>query len=563
MSASRKIIPKLKTHSKTPRHSVTHRVKADQLLAENDRLMEARDHWQKLFHLSSEKVQKLEGQLGLRDTRIAALELELAKKKAHILTLENKLFRRTSERGPANPDGSPGESPADTTTNSPGAPEAGSQPYSPPPCSPKTPRGKRPGAPGYGPKDHESVPIADEVTYDIDESCCPDCGEQWKEISTEESDAVEVEVRAYRRRHRRKKYGHNCKGRWKTKRAKGPARLFPHSKYGISVWIFLLNGKFVLQIPVNRLCIMLKQKNLIIPAGTIVAGFYRILRLLAPLIAEIKRYSREEKSHWHVDDTGWKTFVKIEGKEGFGWYLWVFRSNDVCVYIASPSRARAVPKSHLENSSGVVSCDGLKSNFKLGDNLRYALCWVHERRHLRQLLAAYPELREPCTQFLQLISAVFHYNKERLLHEDGSLQQQKAEDALSATLTQIIQKTEKCLENPQLHSELRRVLTSLKKNWAVLYTFFELPDIPPDNNPAEQALRMPAVGRKNYYGSGSKKSAELAAAMFSLSATLSLNNINLEEFLTEYMKACADNGGNPPPGAAKFLPWHRKPPPPD
>ncbi len=34
-----------------------------------------------------------------------------------------------------------------------------------------------------------------------------------------------------------------------TKRAEGPKRLFPHSRYGISFWVFLLNGKFSLHVP--------------------------------------------------------------------------------------------------------------------------------------------------------------------------------------------------------------------------------------------------------------------------------------------------------------------------
>ena len=44
------------------------------------------------------------------------------------------------------------------------------------------------------------------------------------------------------------------------------------------------------------------------------AGFERIHKLIKPLITEIKRYSRQEKHHWHIDDTGWKVFVLLNGK---------------------------------------------------------------------------------------------------------------------------------------------------------------------------------------------------------------------------------------------------------
>ena len=41
-----------------------------------------------------------------------------------------------------------------------------------------------------------------------------------------------------------------------------------------------------------------------------------------------------------------------------------------------------------------------------------------------------------------------------------------------------------------------------------------------DNNEAEQALRNPVVGRKNYYGSGALWSAALSAILFTLFQTL-------------------------------------------
>ncbi len=155
----------------------------------------------------------------------------------------------------------------------------------------------------------------------------------------------------------------------------------------------------------------------------------------------------------------------------------------------------------------MVSCDRLQSNRKLGEFLVYAFCWVHERRHFRQLHASYPQLRSVCNEFLDLVGALFHHNKNRLLLEHGLAEQQKAQTALSDTLSTILKRTEEYLSNPTIHSELRRVLKGLKADWDGLYTFFELDSIPPDNNPAEQALRGPVVGRNGYYGSGSEWSA--------------------------------------------------------
>lgn len=510
---------------------------------------EARHHWWKRYFKRHEEAQKVEGLLALRDARITVLEQELAKKNAHIGKLERILFAPKSEKGLIDTPASPADQ------------EQTAQPARK--CVEKRRRGKQPGSPGHGPRSHDALPIDEERVYDIDESCCSDCGEEWQAVSSEHSDEVEVSVRAYRRRHCRKKYGHFCqkKGHWVTKAARGPTRLFPHSSYGISFWVFLLVGKFVLQIPVHRLRLSLAHKNLFVSQGTITAGFARIHKLIAPLVAETKRYSREEKHHWHIDDTGWKVFVISEDKEGFGWYLWVFRSDDVCVYIVSPSRARAVPKSHLENSCGIVTSDRLPSNKKLGEHIRHSFCWVHERREFRNIASGYPHLAKICEHFLQLIASLFHWNAQRLLEADASPAQNLANQKLKETLDELHESCQTHLADDQLHPELRRVLNGILADWDGLSLFFDFPSVPPENNPAERALRGPVVGRKNYYGSGSKWSAQFTADMFTLAATLKLNNVNVEQFLTEYLTACAVNGGKPPSDAAKFLPWHKRQPP--
>jgi len=76
-----------------------------------------------------------------------------------------------------------------------------------------------------------------------------------------------------------------------------------------------------------------------------------------------------------------------------------------------------------------------------------------------------------------------------------------------------------------------------------------------DNNRAERAQRPPVIGRKNYYGSGARWSGELAAMLFSLLQTLLLWNINPRRWLTGYLGACAQNAGNAPDEAERWLPW--------
>ena len=99
-------------------------------------------------------------------------------------------------------------------------------------------------------------------------------------------------------------------------------------------------------------------------------------------------------------------------------------------------------------------------------------------------------------------------------------------------------------------------LQSMQKHWDGLNIFVDNPDVPMDNNESERRLRMPVVGRKNYYGSGSKWSGILSAMLFTVFQTLLINHINPKLFLQAYFDVCAENGGKAPENLDEFLPWN-------
>jgi len=82
------------------------------------------------------------------------------------------------------------------------------------------------------------------------------------------------------------------------------------------------------------------------------------------------------------------------------------------------------------------------------------------------------------------------------------------------------------------------------------------PGIPLDNNYAERLIRNPAVGRKNYSGSGAEWAGRLAVKMFSIFATLARWKINPRKWLSWYFDVCAASGGQVPENPASFLPWN-------
>lgn len=117
------------------------------------------------------------------------------------------------------------------------------------------------------------------------------------------------------------------------------------------------------------------------------------------------------------------------------------------------------------------------------------------------------------------------------------------------------EKLDKEIADKSISPMSRKVLKSLDNHWDGLTVFVDCPEIPMDNNTAERGLRPSVVGRKNYYGSGAKWSAELAASLFTIFSTIKLYDINPQTWMLSYLEECARCGGEAPKCVGRFLPW--------
>jgi hypothetical protein len=120
------------------------------------------------------------------------------------------------------------------------------------------------------------------------------------------------------------------------------------------------------------------------------------------------------------------------------------------------------------------------------------------------------------------------------------------------------------LEN--MHAWLETALAKLSKKsdtaaairyalsrWRALTRYVEDGRLEIDNNAAERALRVVALGRKNFLFAGSDHGGQRAAAMYSLLGSAKLNGLDPEIYLHHVLQRIADH---PISRIEELLPWN-------
>ena len=503
----------------------------------------AAQHWQTLHRKAVGRAQwrELRYQRIVRELKAqaaksnAALQAELELAQAQVRDLQKRLFSRKSESGKHC------ESRAMTAS-----------------CRP--PRGQQRGSVGHGRTLQTQLPARHEDVR-LDKAQCPNCGLAFNSFAgTEDAQVLEIEVKAYRRVIHRHRYMPSCQCGCVSGiiTAPAPARLINRGKFGISVWTSVLLDKFLYGRPSQRLLQDLADHGLNMSAGTLAGGLQALAPLFKPLNEALQSKLRSEP-HWHADETRWAVFVDVQGKVGHRWRLGVFHSRSVVHYGIDQTRAAEVIIAELAGvNQGIISCDrysGYKRFARLNPGVVLAFCWAHQRRDFLDLANSYPESAEWALQWVDRIGQLYHLNGLRLRLPIGSTQRTTAQSDLEQALRQMGTACAAGVANAELFPPAAKVLESMTMHWNGLTVFVSSPWVPMDNNTAERDMRGPVVGRKNFYGSGSECTAELAAMMYSALATVKLWGLNARTWLAAYLQACADNGNQPPSGINSFLPW--------
>jgi transposase len=505
-----------------------------------------------------------EGENALLKERLAVAETRLAELVAQVAVLSRLLYGRSSEKAASGSGPVPADEGAGTRDDADSGGSAGDRPK----------RGQRRGGKGHGRRDYSRLDTREEV-HDLPagERVCAGCGRPFEVLGSECGEQIDWEVTITRIVHRRIRYRRRCE-------CPGPrtpvAPVAPNpirkGRFTSGFLARLLYQKYVLGLPVHRIAKALAAEGLDVPEGTLSGVLNSVAGLLKPL-EEAIRSRNAAAGHVHADETSWRVYEKTEGKEGHRWWLWVFIAADTVVFRMDSTRSTSVLETHFGIDAGqavlpegrrlVLSTDFYSAYQCLArvEGVDPLWCWAHMRRYFIRAGDGDEQLRYWRDRWVTRIADLYLAHRAMAAACPGTSQYTEAQSAFEDALGVIDTVRRREMRSPGLRPGAKKVLATLEREWEGLARHRDFPDLDLDNNQSERALRGPVVGRKNYDGSHAEWSAHLAASVWSITATAERNHREPLTYLSDYLNACAFNGGKPLDGEAlqRFLPWNHGP----
>lgn len=338
---------------------------------------------------------------------------------------------------------------------------------------------------------------------------CPDCGRSlsggWRHGEREVIDIPAALVEVVRHRFIARRCG-VCKRRWAPRASDVlSSAVVGQHRFGVRLMSLVSTLVNVCRMPVRTVKQLLAS---LFGLHISVGGITALLRTVARTGEKVYNNLREQlrsSPFVHADETTWR-------EDGVNGYLWSFStvgSSPVRYFVRDPSRSHHVPQTALGSDyRGILVSDFYSGySYHLGTHQR---CWVHLLRDLKKLTDTYPE-----DGALKQWAGRVH----RLYAEATACCWLRKSDRVRAR--ERFQRRLVALARPYAKTKAAQALLAerMLRFEPELFTFVEHPQVPPDNNPAERAIRPAVVARKVSGGTRSNTGSNTRAVLMSLFGT--------------------------------------------
>jgi transposase len=394
------------------------------------------------------------------------------------------------------------------------------------------------------------------------------CGCNLVRIGEEVSERLAlVPRRLYVERHIRPKYAcHHCEGsgdedKPAVRTAPVPPSIIPRSIVTPSLLASILVAKYVDHLPFYRQEEQFSRSGLDLSRQDMSNWSMKLSQAVIPL-GELLKKSLLSSSFIQMDETPLQVLGEPDRSDTAKSYMWLARGGppgkEVVLFRYQPTRSAKYPTEFLVDFHGHLQTDGYEAYATAiaGKDIVHVGCWAHARRKFDEAAKANKQ-STVAPEGLKKIRRLYHIERE--LREElaaGKLnpelfvtqRREQLEPILADLKTWLLDQSAKVLPS----SLTGKAIAYSLGQWDKLVHYLDLPELTPDNNGAENAIRPFVLGRKNWLFSGSPAGADASCAIYTLIETAKANGLKPWDYL---LKLCTELPVTPLGKLSSLLPF--------
>jgi len=355
------------------------------------------------------------------------------------------------------------------------------------------------------------------------------------------------------------------KGRTGVVQAKAPAHLLEGSWPTEALLAQVAVSKHSEYMPLNRQSVVMARHGVPIDRSVLADWMGRTGAAIAPVVDHMAEQLLSDSTRLYVDETTAPVLDPGRGKTKTG-YLWAVLRDDRgwngpappgVVFHYRPGRKGEYAAEILKGFNGTIQVDAYGAYTHLatskrpgGDPLRLAFCWAHGRR---KLIKAKPKKGSPIVDEALLRIAALYKVEDAIRGSDPDHRRAVRQETSRPLVDEFFTWLKAQAARVSRKSDLGEAMAYMLKRQDGFRLFLDDGHVDIDSNLVENAIRSPAMKRRNALFAGHDEGGRNWARFASLIGTCKMNGVEPYAYLRDLFTKLAN--GHLDKDIDALMPW--------